>query len=135
MQWACASIGAILVTLNPAYRLPELVRLNSLLRHCHISLITCFRPHSGQNAVLSRRITPLPRPPHPLFLLPHNVRRRLPLSYQLPTWIHTRTRSPAPEARGCGRQYPRVQGVSVVFGYDGVCCGLSGGVGVERERE
>ena len=25
LQWACASIGAILVTLNPAYRLPELV--------------------------------------------------------------------------------------------------------------
>ena len=26
LQWACASIGAILVTLNPAYRIPELVR-------------------------------------------------------------------------------------------------------------
>lgn len=26
LQWACASIGAILVTLNPAYRLTELVR-------------------------------------------------------------------------------------------------------------
>ena len=26
MQWACASIGAILVTLNPAYRLNEFVR-------------------------------------------------------------------------------------------------------------
>jgi hypothetical protein len=25
LQWACASIGAILVTMNPAYRLPELV--------------------------------------------------------------------------------------------------------------
>lgn len=25
LQWACASVGAILVTLNPAYRLPELV--------------------------------------------------------------------------------------------------------------
>ena len=25
IQWACASIGAILVTLNPAYRLTELV--------------------------------------------------------------------------------------------------------------
>lgn len=25
LQWACASIGAILVTLNPAYRLNELV--------------------------------------------------------------------------------------------------------------
>ena len=27
LQWACASIGAILVTLNPAYRLTELVSL------------------------------------------------------------------------------------------------------------
>ena len=25
LQWACASIGAVLVTLNPAYRLTELV--------------------------------------------------------------------------------------------------------------
>lgn len=25
LQWACSSIGAILVTLNPAYRLKELV--------------------------------------------------------------------------------------------------------------
>lgn len=25
LQWACASIGALLVTLNPAYRLNELV--------------------------------------------------------------------------------------------------------------
>ena len=30
LQWACASIGAILVTLNPAYRLPELVGLISV---------------------------------------------------------------------------------------------------------
>ena len=26
LQWACASIGAVLVTLNPAYRLNEFVR-------------------------------------------------------------------------------------------------------------
>jgi hypothetical protein len=25
LQWACASIGAILVTINPAYRIQELV--------------------------------------------------------------------------------------------------------------
>lgn len=25
LQWACASVGAILVTLNPAYRVHELV--------------------------------------------------------------------------------------------------------------
>ena len=25
LQWACASVGAILVTLNPAYRINELV--------------------------------------------------------------------------------------------------------------
>ena len=31
LQWACASIGAILVTLNPAYRLTELVRFSILL--------------------------------------------------------------------------------------------------------
>jgi hypothetical protein len=27
LQWACASVGAILVTVNPAYRSGELVRL------------------------------------------------------------------------------------------------------------
>lgn len=32
LQWACASLGAILVTLNPAYRLPELVRIYRLIR-------------------------------------------------------------------------------------------------------
>lgn len=26
LQWACASIGAILATINPAYKLQELVR-------------------------------------------------------------------------------------------------------------
>lgn len=25
LQWACASVGAILVTINPAYRIHELV--------------------------------------------------------------------------------------------------------------
>lgn len=27
LQWACANIGAILVTLNPAYRINEFVRI------------------------------------------------------------------------------------------------------------
>lgn len=34
LQWACASIGAILVTLNPAYRLPELVRTVFVCKSC-----------------------------------------------------------------------------------------------------
>lgn len=35
LQWACAHLGALLVTINPAYRTTELVRpvLSSLLSH------------------------------------------------------------------------------------------------------
>ena len=36
LQLACASIGAILVTLNPAYRLTELVRLTSCSMSCFV---------------------------------------------------------------------------------------------------
>ncbi|KAG2106105.1 acetyl-CoA synthetase-like protein [Suillus cothurnatus] len=36
LQWACASIGAILVTLNPAYRLNELVETLNLVSVTHL---------------------------------------------------------------------------------------------------
>ncbi|EIW58366.1 acetyl-CoA synthetase-like protein [Trametes versicolor FP-101664 SS1] len=36
LQWACASIGAILVTLNPAYRLPELLGTLNLVGVSHL---------------------------------------------------------------------------------------------------
>ena len=41
LQWACASIGAILVTLNPAYRLTELV--SPALLRSHQSLFLHFQ--------------------------------------------------------------------------------------------
>ncbi|KAI0761447.1 acyl-CoA synthetase [Irpex lacteus] len=46
MQWACASIGAILVTLNPAYRLPELVKTLSLVGVSHLFLVPRIRSSS-----------------------------------------------------------------------------------------
>src|ERR1700721_811589 len=33
LQWACASIGAILTTINPAYRLNELVSVPTIISH------------------------------------------------------------------------------------------------------
>jgi acyl-CoA synthetase (AMP-forming)/AMP-acid ligase II len=40
LQWACASIGAILVTVNPAYRVEELVRCLQVFTR--LDLLTCF---------------------------------------------------------------------------------------------
>ncbi|KAI0827140.1 acyl-CoA synthetase [Trametes gibbosa] len=43
LQWACASVGAILVTLNPAYRLPELVNTLNLVGVSHLFLVPRLR--------------------------------------------------------------------------------------------
>ncbi|KAF9482709.1 acetyl-CoA synthetase-like protein [Pholiota conissans] len=43
LQWACASIGAILVTLNPAYRLTELASTLNLTGVKHLFLIPRLR--------------------------------------------------------------------------------------------
>ncbi|KAI0689817.1 acyl-CoA synthetase [Cytidiella melzeri] len=43
LQWACASIGAILVTLNPAYRLSELVSTLSLVGVSHLFVVPRIR--------------------------------------------------------------------------------------------
>ncbi|KAI0336759.1 acyl-CoA synthetase [Cubamyces sp. BRFM 1775] len=43
LQWACASIGAILVTLNPAYRLPELVNTLNLVGVSHLFVVPRIR--------------------------------------------------------------------------------------------
>ncbi|RPD78859.1 acyl-CoA synthetase [Lentinus tigrinus ALCF2SS1-7] len=43
LQWACASIGAILVTLNPAYRLPELVSTLGLVGVSHLFVVPRIR--------------------------------------------------------------------------------------------
>ncbi|KAI0345202.1 acyl-CoA synthetase [Trametopsis cervina] len=43
LQWATASIGAILVTLNPAYRLPELVNTLSLVGVSHLFVVPQLR--------------------------------------------------------------------------------------------
>ncbi|KAH7926256.1 acetyl-CoA synthetase-like protein [Leucogyrophana mollusca] len=43
LQWACASIGAILVTLNPAYRLTELVNILNLVGVSHLFVVPRIR--------------------------------------------------------------------------------------------
>ncbi|KAH9835271.1 acyl-CoA synthetase [Rhodofomes roseus] len=43
LQWACASIGAIVVTLNPAYRLPELVSTLNLVSAKHLFIVPSLR--------------------------------------------------------------------------------------------
>ncbi|KAJ8584360.1 acetyl-CoA synthetase-like protein [Rhizopogon salebrosus TDB-379] len=43
LQWACASIGAILVTLNPAYRLNELVSTLNLVGVTHLFAVPRIR--------------------------------------------------------------------------------------------
>ncbi|KAL6306088.1 acyl-CoA synthetase [Sparassis latifolia] len=43
MQWACARVGAILVTLNPAYRLPELVNTLNLVGVSHLFVVPRLR--------------------------------------------------------------------------------------------
>jgi acyl-CoA synthetase (AMP-forming)/AMP-acid ligase II len=42
LQWACASIGAILVTVNPAYRVEELVRCLNLKVSTRLGVLTYF---------------------------------------------------------------------------------------------
>ncbi|KAI0086214.1 acyl-CoA synthetase [Irpex rosettiformis] len=49
LQWACARIGAILVTLNPAYRLPELVNTLSLVGVSHLFVVPRVRSSSYIN--------------------------------------------------------------------------------------
>ncbi|KAF9523259.1 acyl-CoA synthetase [Crepidotus variabilis] len=46
LQWACASVGAILVTLNPAYRLPELVDTLALSGVSHLFITPRIRSSS-----------------------------------------------------------------------------------------
>ncbi|KAI0711385.1 acyl-CoA synthetase [Earliella scabrosa] len=46
LQWACASIGAILVTMNPAYRLPELVNTLNLVGVSHLFVVPRIRTSS-----------------------------------------------------------------------------------------
>ncbi|TFK71890.1 acetyl-CoA synthetase-like protein [Pluteus cervinus] len=43
LQWACASVGAILVTVNPAYRLPELVGTLKLVGVRHLFVVPRIR--------------------------------------------------------------------------------------------
>ncbi|KAF7974868.1 hypothetical protein HWV62_11121 [Athelia sp. TMB] len=42
-HWACASIGAILVTINPAYRLSELITTLNLVSVSHLFLVPSIR--------------------------------------------------------------------------------------------
>ncbi|KAJ7136019.1 hypothetical protein C8R44DRAFT_662295 [Mycena epipterygia] len=46
LQWACAEIGAILVTINPAYRLNELVNVLNLVGVSHFFVVPRIRSSS-----------------------------------------------------------------------------------------
>ncbi|KAJ7151137.1 hypothetical protein C8R46DRAFT_1358051 [Mycena filopes] len=43
LQWACASIGAVLVTINPAYRINELVNVLNLVGVAHLFVVPRIR--------------------------------------------------------------------------------------------
>ncbi|KZT28107.1 acetyl-CoA synthetase-like protein [Neolentinus lepideus HHB14362 ss-1] len=49
LQWACASIGAILTTVNPAYRVTELVGVLNAVGVRHLLLVPCIRTSSYLN--------------------------------------------------------------------------------------
>ncbi|EPQ53656.1 acetyl-CoA synthetase-like protein [Gloeophyllum trabeum ATCC 11539] len=49
LQWACASIGAILVTINPAYRVSELINTLKVVGVSHLLLVPCIRTSSYLN--------------------------------------------------------------------------------------
>ncbi|KAF8999106.1 acetyl-CoA synthetase-like protein [Cyathus striatus] len=49
LQWACASIGAILVTINPAYRLHELVATLNLVGVKHLFVVPRIRSSAYVN--------------------------------------------------------------------------------------
>ncbi|KAF8886542.1 hypothetical protein BD779DRAFT_1786507, partial [Infundibulicybe gibba] len=66
LQWACARIGAILVTINPAYRIGELV---GYLFHDLFLYLTCI----DLNIKISRRETPFHRPQNSDFFLRGHV--------------------------------------------------------------
>ncbi|KAH9974147.1 hypothetical protein BGW80DRAFT_1458691 [Lactifluus volemus] len=46
LQWACARIGAILVTINPAYRIQELIETTRLVGISHLFLVPQIRTSS-----------------------------------------------------------------------------------------
>jgi len=46
LQWACASVGAILVTINPAYRIHELIEVIRLVGISHLFLVPQIRTSS-----------------------------------------------------------------------------------------
>ncbi|TFK49431.1 acetyl-CoA synthetase-like protein [Heliocybe sulcata] len=46
LQWACASVGAILTTINPAYRVSELIAVLKSVGVGHLFLVPCIRTSS-----------------------------------------------------------------------------------------
>ena len=69
LQWACASVGAILVTVNPAYRLQELVRS---LRHNTLNSFKDTKLELGRRLEACWSSTPLCSAPHEdIHIRPH----------------------------------------------------------------
>ncbi|KAJ7207094.1 hypothetical protein GGX14DRAFT_500091 [Mycena pura] len=54
LQWACASIGAILVTINPAYRIQELANVLNLVGVSHLFIVPRIRTSSYLEALVDK---------------------------------------------------------------------------------
>ena len=90
LQWACASVGAILVTINPAYRLNELVCLHYFVNYLSVDMDYCDNL-PGEHPETRRGCPPLPRSQHPHIMLHRNVLLKLPR----PAELHPRSYSRA----------------------------------------
>ncbi|KAJ7336305.1 hypothetical protein DFH08DRAFT_878382 [Mycena albidolilacea] len=60
LQWACASIGAVLVTINPAYRINELTAVLNLVGVTHLVIVPRIRS-SSYAEMLKDKLPELPK--------------------------------------------------------------------------
>ncbi|KAJ7839575.1 hypothetical protein B0H14DRAFT_2787041 [Mycena olivaceomarginata] len=60
LQWACASIGAVLVTINPAYRINELTAVLNLVGVTHLFMVPRIRS-SSYAEMLRDKLPELPK--------------------------------------------------------------------------
>lgn len=122
LQWACASIGAILVTLNPAYRLNEFVRRFSFSVDCLSARLISF--HIGLHADSSRCLSSLCRAEHPHVSLHPNALFCVSITSHCnarrnPRRTPSRSQTPRRVRRCCGEpfwkqgpQYERTRGLA-----------------------
>ena len=107
LQWACASIGAILVTVNPAYRIHELVRyfeVSTRLGALTFLFADCDYPPGWCQPSF-------PRPTDPHFLLLDATCRSASLTAKVLSWRNSRRGLARHEAPCCHRQHPSAEEV------------------------